>query len=163
MKLCFPHICVRNQDIVWQRIFRTTSRLVYNYVDNVSWNAVNTLRWRHDGHDGVSNHQPHHCLLNRLFGCRSKKTSKLRVNGLCVGNSPGTGEFPAQMASNAENVSLWWRHHDIIILASGQNEQNFEKIFLMSDIIALMNNLQNKDMREAKSLSDMECQICWYQ
>ena len=25
----------------------------------------------------------------------------------------GTGEFPAQMASNAENVSIWWRHHDI--------------------------------------------------
>ena len=48
------------------------------------------LRWRHNGHDGVSNHQPHHCLLNRLFGCRSKKTSKLRVTGLCAGNSPGT-------------------------------------------------------------------------
>ena len=27
-------------------------------------------------------------------------------------NSPGTGEFPAQMARNAENVSIWWRHHD---------------------------------------------------
>ena len=23
------------------------------------------------------------------------------------------GEFPAQMASNADNVSIWWRHHDI--------------------------------------------------
>ena len=31
--------------------------------------------------------------------------------GLCAGNSPETGEFPAQMASNAENVSIWWRHH----------------------------------------------------
>ena len=70
-----------------------------------------TLGWRHNGHDGVSNHQPHHCLLNRLFGCRSKKTSKLRVIGLRAGNSPGTGEFPAQLASNAENVSIWWRHH----------------------------------------------------
>ena len=28
-----------------------------------------------------------------------------------LGNSPGTGEFPAQMASYAENVSIWWRHH----------------------------------------------------
>ena len=37
--------------------------------------------------------------------------STVRVTGLCVGNSPGTGEFPAQMASNAENVSIWWRHH----------------------------------------------------
>ena len=70
-----------------------------------------SFRRRHNGHDGVSNHQPHHCLLNRLFGCRSKKTSTLRVTGLCAGNSPGAGEFPAQMASNAENVSIWWRHH----------------------------------------------------
>ena len=70
-----------------------------------------TLQWRHNGHDGVSNHQPHDCLLNRLFRCRSKKTSKLRGTGLCVGNSPVTGEFPAQMASNEENVSTWWRHH----------------------------------------------------
>ena len=73
------------------------------------------LQWRHNGHDNVSNHQPHHCLLNRIFGCRSKKTSKLRVTGVCVGNSPGTGEFPAQMASNAENVSIWWRHHVYLI------------------------------------------------
>ena len=63
------------------------------------------------GRDSVSNHQPHGCLLNRLFRRRSKKTSKLRVTGLWAGNSPGTGEFPAQMASNAENVSIWWRHH----------------------------------------------------
>ena len=63
------------------------------------------------GRDGVSNHQPHDCLLNRLFGHRSKKTSKLRVTGLCVGNSPGTGEIPAHMASNAKNISIWWRHH----------------------------------------------------
>ena len=64
------------------------------------------LRWRHNGHDSVSNHQPYDCLLNRLFRNRPKKTSKLRVTALCVGNSPETGEFPAQMASNAENVSI---------------------------------------------------------
>ena len=46
------------------------------------------LRWRHNDHDGVWNHQPHGCLLNRLFRRRSKKTSKLGVTGLCVGNSP---------------------------------------------------------------------------
>ena len=72
---------------------------------------IEPLRWRHNGRDGISNHQPHHCLLNRVFRRRSKKTSKLCVTGLCGGNSPGTGEFPAQMASNAENVSIWWRHH----------------------------------------------------
>ena len=31
-----------------------------------------TLRWRHNERDSVSNHQPHDCLLNRLFRRRSK-------------------------------------------------------------------------------------------
>ena len=52
------------------------------------------------------------CLLNHLFRCRSKRISKLRVTGLCAGNSPVTGEFPTQRASNGENDSIWWHHHD---------------------------------------------------
>ena len=44
-----------------------------------------SLQWRHNLRDSVSNHQPRYCLLNRLFKLRSKKTSKLRVTGLCVG------------------------------------------------------------------------------
>ena len=32
---------------------------------------------------------------------------------ICAGNSPVTGEFPAQMTNNAENVSNWWRHHGL--------------------------------------------------
>ena len=96
---------------------------------------IMTLRWRHNGLDGISNHQPHHCLLSRLFGRRSKKTSKLRVTGLCAGNSPGTGEFPSQMASNAENASIWWRHHESFIVrgyvnsASKLTFQNWPNIF----------------------------------
>ena len=70
------------------------------------------LQWRHNDHDGVSNHQPDDCLLNCLFRRRSKKTSKLRVTGLYEGNSPVTGEFTAQRTSNAENIYIWWRHHD---------------------------------------------------
>ena len=59
------------------------------------WFSSSTaLRWRHNDHAGVSNHQPHGCLLNRLFRCRWKKTSKLRVTGLCAGNSPGPGNSP---------------------------------------------------------------------
>ena len=69
------------------------------------------LQWCHNERNDVSNHQPHDCLLNRLFRHRWNKASKLRVTGFCVGNSPVTGEFPAQMASNAEKVSIWWRHH----------------------------------------------------
>ena len=75
---------------------------------------LDTLQWRHNGRDGVSNHRPRDRLLNRLFRRRSKKASKLHVTGLCAGTSPGTGEFPAQMASNVENASIWWRHHEII-------------------------------------------------
>ena len=53
-----------------------------------------TFHWRHNNHDGVSNLQPHGCLLNRLFGRRSKKTSELRVTGLCAGKSPGSVNSP---------------------------------------------------------------------
>ena len=42
---------------------------------------------------------------------RWNKTSKLRVTGFCERNSAVTGEFPAQRANNAENVSIWWRHY----------------------------------------------------
>ena len=81
----------------------------YNYCTTVI--HTSSLHCRHNGHDSVSNDQPHDCLLNRLFSHRSEKISKLRVTGLCAGNSSENGEFPAQMASNAENVFIWWRHH----------------------------------------------------
>ena len=76
----------------------------------------NSLQWHHNGGNGVSNHQPHDYLLNRLFRRRSKKTSKLRFTGLCAGNSPVTGEFSAQMASNVKNVSIWWLHQVLKIM-----------------------------------------------
>ena len=85
----------------------------FYHVPAISLSPNNSLRWRHNGRESVSNHQHHDCLLNRLFRLRSKKTSKLCVTGLCAGNSPGTGEFPAQTASYAENVSIWWRHHAV--------------------------------------------------
>ena len=82
----------------------------------MSYLSLKLIQWRHNERDGVSDHQPHDCLLNRLFGCRSKKTSKLRVTGLWEGNSPVTGECPAQRASNAGNVSIWWRHHVLMVI-----------------------------------------------
>ena len=51
------------------------------------------LQWRHNERNGVSTHQPHDCLLNQLFRCRSNQTSKLRVTSFCEGNSPLTGRF----------------------------------------------------------------------
>ena len=103
---------------LWNKLRRNFNQIT---TTSIPWSTIQKssakfpLRWRHNGRNSVSNHQPHDCLLNRLFRRRSKKTSKLRVTGLCVGNSPGTGEFPAQMASNAENVSIWWRHHAFMV------------------------------------------------
>ena len=60
------------------------------------------LQWRHNERDGVSNHRRPDGVHNRLFRHRSKKSSKLRVTGVCEGNSPVISEFPAQRASNTE-------------------------------------------------------------
>ena len=91
----------------------TETRKMFPFDDTIMvCTNANALQWRHNGRCVVPNHQPHDCLLNCLFRIRSKKTSKLRVTDLCAWNSPGvTGEFPAQKASNGENVSIWWRHH----------------------------------------------------
>ena len=100
------------------------------------------LQWRHNGRDGVSNHQPHDCLLNRLFRHGSKKTSKIRITGLCAGNSSVTGEFPTQSASKAEYVSIWWCHY---VMRTNR----------MSDrqtILSLYSNIQLEDY-ETVSLS----------
>ena len=92
--------------------------LVFTVPVHTSCYPIGTLRWRHNEHDGVSNHHPHDCLLNGLFRRRSKKTPKLRISGLCAGNSPVTGEFPAQMASDAECfhfMTLSWRSASLAI------------------------------------------------
>ena len=86
-------------------------RYTFEYVYILETSSAKPLQWRHDELDGVSGHQPPDCLLKLLFRRSSKKTSKLRVTGLCVGNSPVTGECSAQMVSNTENISIWWRHH----------------------------------------------------
>ena len=82
-----------------------------SYAENVS------IWWRHRDNSGVvimssmPSYQRLDCLLNRLFRARSQKTSKLRVIGRYERTSQVTGEFPAQRASIAENIFIWWRHH----------------------------------------------------
>ena len=83
------------------------------------------LPWLHNEHDGVSNHQPHDCLLKCLFVRTSKKTSKLRVTGLCEGHSAVTSEVPAQKASNAANVFIQWCHHEVMYIC--QQDQKVHK------------------------------------
>ena len=73
-------------------------------------NIVNTLQWRHDAM--ASQITSPTIVSSAVHSGADDETSKLRGTGLCAGNSPVTGEFPTQRASNAEYVSIWWRHHE---------------------------------------------------
>ena len=66
---------------------------------------------------------------------RPKKISELCVTGLCEGNSPVTGEFPAQRASIAENVSIWWRHHDVSTHSSHQIQHSYQLVIELYFVI----------------------------
>ena len=123
---CNAALCDYNQCIyIIYTIWSTLDTSQPIIISKIRWNSLwwlhdmgtlsaLPLQWRHNGRDSVSYHQPNDCLLNGLFRRRSKKASKLRVTGLCAGNSPVTDEFPAQMASYAENVSIGWRHHALL-------------------------------------------------
>ena len=67
------HICITQHIFYKERSYTTAPMSTFR-----------SLQWRHNGRDGVSNHQLHHCMLNRVLRRRFKKTSKLRVTGLCV-------------------------------------------------------------------------------
>ena len=66
---------------------------------------------------GDSTLWPHYCLLNRLFGCRSKKTSKLRVTGLCAGNSPWPVNSPHKWPVTRKKFPF----DDVIMLLNTNN------------------------------------------
>ena len=50
------------------------------------------------------------------------------------------GEFPAQMASNAENVSIWWRHHAMTYLP-----------VIISDYFMQITFNDNKDLKDCRN------------
>ena len=134
-----------------------------------SYQESHTLRWRHNGRDSVSNHQPRDCLLNRLFRRTSNKASKLRVTGPWVVNSPGTGEFPTQMASDAENASIWWRHHKqfmnsilLILRIFGEHEYMF--VFSIIFVTLKWNRMSTSSPEEDKYsiILHNQCNVCWW-
>ena len=55
-------------------------------------------------------------VYSTVYSGADKEPSKLCVTGLCEGKSPVTGQFPAQMASNTENVSI-----DDVIMSKSLN------------------------------------------
>ena len=114
----------------WNRntIYKTTDILTIlldHCIDNNWWRGLtfaketsrpscSSLQWRHNECDGVSNTSLTIVCWTAYSRRRSKKTPTLSITGLCEGNSPVTGEFPAQWACNAGNVSIWWCHYDIM-------------------------------------------------
>ena len=144
-----PHVDPINLGIrvcYWQNLYPTLSGLecaaeqVFNKWKQrgiVAYKSWWSLEWRHNEHDGISNHQPHHCLLKHLLGHRSKKTSKLPVTGLCAGNSPVTSEFPIHMASNVENVSIWWRHRGLGCFKSPHMHQARGRQIIQTHLLAI--------------------------
>ena len=61
----------------------------------------------------MANQKPASRLFTQTFiQTQIKENIKAPRHWPLCGNSPGTGEFSAQMASYAENVSIWWRHHE---------------------------------------------------
>ena len=83
------HTCVSGLSHHWFRYW-LASLPGPNLLPNRYLRLPPALQWRHYERDGVSNHRRLDYLLNRLFRHRSKKISKLRVTGLCAGNSPVT-------------------------------------------------------------------------
>ena len=77
------------------------------------WKTKEALQWRHNERDGVSNNWHHDCLFSYLFRHRQKKKHQSSPSLAYLRNSPVTGHIPAQRASNAENISIWWHHHSV--------------------------------------------------
>ena len=65
--------------VVLTPMYGTRSNVTYRYISE-------SLQWRHNERDGVSNHQLHDCLLNRLFRRRSKKTPNSSSMAFVRGN-----------------------------------------------------------------------------
>ena len=86
------------------------------------WYCMSTysLQWRQNGRDSVSNHQPNDCLFSQQFiQTQIKENTKAPRHWPLCGKFTGTGEFPAQRVSNADDVSIWWRHHGLKITYLG--------------------------------------------
>ena len=132
---CWTNACSWTTYINRGRPHRHMRLVLYrNYSTTELGNNRRSLLWRHNERGGVSNHQPRDCLLNLLFRCGSEKTtSKLCVHGLCKRNSPVAGDFPAQRASNAENVSTWWRHHVHALTPSVIHQTSIELTHAMGE------------------------------
>ena len=90
-----------------------------------------------------------------------RKKSKLRVTGLCEGNSPVTDEFPSQRASNAENISIRWRHHQLIWCSTNIQDEipaiNFESTSPICRVVCYCHYHLMKGIHHWPNLIQWQC------
>ena len=96
---CYGSLTVQYQDIIWAEFAKVIQMADTHYGDVIMNTMASQITRFSIVYSAV------------CWGPDHRKHQKLRVTGLCEGNSPVTGEFPAQRASDAENVSIGWRHH----------------------------------------------------
>ena len=137
--------------------------IAWAYICFITKSEGETILWMHRQIITMTSQWARWCLKSPalllftqpFIRAQMKKTSKLRVTGLCEGNSPGTSEFPAQMASNVENVSIWWRHHDItgmkkcyssLFLNASLRLHHCIKILDYCSVVSSANAIQNTEI-----------------
>ena len=78
------------------------------------WKTFNTgiasLQWRHNERNGVSNHRRLVCSTV-CSGADQRKHQSSASLAFVMGIHRWPVDSPAQRASSAENVSIWWRQH----------------------------------------------------
>ena len=98
----------------------TATRLGIFIVCTYTWYTQNrevTLQGRYNGHVGVSNHQPCHCLLNRLFRADQRKHQSSASLAFVWGihrrpvNSPHKWPVTRKMFAFDDVIMMWasWR------------------------------------------------------
>ena len=126
--------CLINTMNTLDLLVLTASKIEASRVIRLQANIISyeSLEWSHNGRNGVSNHQPHQCLFNRLFVKENIKAPRhWPLCGECYW--PFVRGIPAQMASNAENVSIWWRHS-----CNGHSTLNFFSNTLLTPLPKLV-------------------------
>ena len=92
-------ICCKYQNNIYA-FLKTTLKVL-----PVQWQSF-VLHWRHNERDGVSNHQPHYCLLECLFNVEIKENIKVPRHWPLCGEFTIDRWIPRTKASNTENVSI---------------------------------------------------------
>ena len=93
------------------------------------------------------------------------QTSKLRVTSLCEGNPSVIGGFPSHRTSYAENVSIWWRHHEFRVLNNSNTtvtQQIFQDLDYLCEELVRNNYRIYTEMAVKYDINALEPIQLWY-